>query len=100
MDVGLRGVGFVLMLIGFILMASPLSVAASVIPFLGDLVGMGAFLLGVVVAVPLTLLVIAAAWIAHRPLIGGGLIVAAAGLAYLLAKLRRRSVAAAAPLAR
>jgi hypothetical protein len=96
----LRGVDFVLMLIGFILMASPLSVAASVIPFLGDLVGMGAFLLGVVIAVPLTLLVIAAAWIAHRPLIGGGLIIAAAGLFYLLARLRRRPVAAAAPAVR
>jgi hypothetical protein len=94
----LRGVGFVLMLIGFMLMASPLSVAASVIPFLGDLVGMGTFLLGFVIAVPLTLLVIAAAWIAHRPLIGGGLIVAAVALGYLLAKLRRRPVAA--PLAR
>jgi hypothetical protein len=96
----LRGVGFVLMLIGFILMASPLSVAASIIPFLGDLVGMGAFLLGVVVAVPLTFLVIAAAWIAHRPLIGGGLIVAAVGLFYLLVKLRRRPVATSASPAR
>ena len=39
-------------------------------------------------------------WIAHRPLIGGGLIVVAAGFCYLLANPRRRPVAVAAPLAR
>jgi len=90
----LRAIGFVLMLIGFILMASPLSVAASVIPLLGDLVGVGALLLGLAIAVPLTLLVIALAWIVHRPLVGVGLIAAALTLAFLLARLPRRPVAA------
>jgi len=90
----LRAIGFVLMLIGFILMASPLSVAASVVPLLGDLVGVGALLLGLAIAVPLTLLVIALAWIVHRPLVGVGLIAAALTLAFLLARLPRRPVAA------
>ncbi len=85
----LRGVGFVVMLIGFVLIAAPLSVIASVIPFLGDLVGISAFLLGFVLAVPLTLFVIALAWITHRPLIGAGLIVAGLVLGYLLRRLHR-----------
>ena len=85
----LRAVGFVLMLIGFLLMAAPLSVLLGVIPIFETLVGAGAFLLALIVSVPLTLLVIAAAWIAHRPLVGVGLIVAALALAYALRRLHR-----------
>lgn len=93
----LRAVGFVLMLIGLLLMASPLSVLVGVIPFLETLVGAGAFLIAFVVAVPLTLIVIAAAWMAHRPLIGAGLLLAAAVLAWLLRRLHRPPPAAPAP---
>jgi len=88
----LRAVGFVLMLLGFWLMSSPLSVLVGVIPLLEDLVGIGAFLMALVVAVPLTLLVIAAAWIVHRPLIGIGLIVIGLALAYGLRRLHRKPV--------
>jgi len=85
----LRAVGFVLMLIGLALMTSPLSVLVGVIPLFETLVGAGAFLLALIVAVPLTLIVIAAAWIAHRPLIGVGLIAVAIGLAWGLRRLHR-----------
>jgi Transmembrane protein 43 len=85
----LRAVGFAVMLIGFWLMASPLSVLVGVIPFFEELVGIGAFLLAAMIAVPLALIVIAAAWIAHRPLIGGGLILAGLALAFLLRRLHR-----------
>jgi hypothetical protein len=85
----LRAVGFAVMLIGLWLMASPLSVLVGVIPFFEELVGIGAFLLASMIAVPLALTVIAAAWIAHRPLIGGGLIVAGLALAFLLRRLHR-----------
>jgi transmembrane protein TMEM43 len=78
------------MLIGFCLMASPLGVVLGVTPFLETLAEAGAFLMALIVSVPLTLLVIAAAWIAHRPLVGIGLIVAAIGLGYLLRRLHRR----------
>jgi Transmembrane protein 43 len=53
----------------------------------------GAFLMALIVSVPLTLIVIAAAWIAHRPLIGVGLVVVGIGLAFLLRKLHRRPAA-------
>jgi Transmembrane protein 43 len=85
----LRVVGFVLMLIGFWLMGSPLGVVLGVIPLFETLAEAGAFLMALIVSVPLTLIVIAAAWIAHRPLIGIGLIVAAIGLGYLLRRLHR-----------
>ena len=85
----LRAVGFVVMLIGFWLMASPLSVLVGVIPFFEELVGIGAFLLALMIAVPLALTVIAAAWIVHRPLIGGGLFVAGLAVAFLLRRLHR-----------
>jgi hypothetical protein len=91
----LRLVGFVVMLFGFLLMAAPLAVLAGVIPLFEDLVDMAGFLLAFVVAAPLTLLVIALAWIVHRPLIGSGLIVAAIGTGFLLIRAfgGRRAVA-------
>lgn len=88
----LRGVGFVMMVIGITLMSSPLSWLASVLPILGDLIGAGAFLVGLVLSIPLTLLTIAIAWIVHRPLLGIGLIVAGAVLAvglHLMLRQRR-----------
>ena len=86
----LRAVGFVLMLVGFLLMSSPLGVVLGVIPLLESIAEAGAFLIALIVSVPLTLIVIAAAWIAHRPLIGIGLIAGAIGLGYLLRRLHRR----------
>src|SRR5262249_11427046 len=80
----LRAVGFVVMLIGFICLTAPLTTLFAVVPFLESFVGAGAFLIALTLSVPITLLTIAIAWIAHRPLIGIGLLVAAAGAIYLL----------------
>lgn len=66
----LRLVGFVMMLFGLILIANVISVIASVIPFLGSLVGAGVSLIAFALALPLTLVTIALAWVAYRPLIG------------------------------
>lgn len=85
----LRPVGFLLMDIGLILTAAPITAVLGFIPLLGDIAGIGAALLSLVVAVPLTLFVIAVAWIAHRPLLGGGLIAAALVLGFLLRRLHR-----------
>ncbi|HUB84673.1 MAG TPA: TMEM43 family protein, partial [Rhizomicrobium sp.] len=80
----LRFVGFVLIFIGAFMFLSPLSTFASVVPFLGSIVGAAAGLAAFVFAVPVTLIVIAIAWIAFRPLIGIGLLVLAGGSLYLL----------------
>jgi hypothetical protein len=86
----LRGVGFVVMLIGFALLGAPLAALAGVVPFLGDIVGVGVFLIALTLAVPLTLLTIAIAWIVHRPLLGAGLIVLAVAAVFGLRRLHRR----------
>jgi hypothetical protein len=80
----IRGVGFAAILLGFVLLASPITTVFSFVPFLGSLVGAGALLLAVTFAVPVTLVVIGVAWVAHRPLVGwvliGGAVVVLVGL--------------------
>ena len=78
----LRGVGFLMMLIGLALCSAPLAWFASLLPFVEDLVELAGFVLALVIAIPLTLVTIAIAWLAHRPLIGVGLIVAGLALGY------------------
>jgi len=75
----LRLVGFFMMLFGMNLMANIFSVLASVIPFMGNIVGAGTGMLAFALAVPLTLLTIALAWLAYRPMIGIPLIFVAGG---------------------
>jgi hypothetical protein len=92
----LRGVGFVVMMFGLMLALRPLSVLGSVLPFLGGLIEAGAFFFSLALAMPLTLVVIALAWVAHRPLLGGALLAAAAVLLFLGWRHRPRRQGAAA----
>ncbi len=78
----LRGVGAVVMFIGFTMFFGPLSTMASFLPFLGSLVRGAAAALSFVISVPLTLIVIAAAWLAYRPVLGGVLILVAIAAVY------------------
>ncbi len=59
----LRAVGFFLMWIGLNLTAAPLQAVASIIPFLGDIVGSLTSWLAFMVCVPLSLFTVAVAWI-------------------------------------
>ena len=97
----LRVVGFVLMLIGPMMFLKPLSTFLSFIPFLGDIAGglveAGAFLVSLLIALPLTLITIAIAWLFFRPLIGGALLVVALGALFGLSRWRRARVARSAP---
>jgi hypothetical protein len=86
----LRGVGFLAMFIGFLLIARPVSMVLAFLPFLEGIAETGAFLIALILTFPLTLLIIAVAWIAHRPVLGIGLLVAAGASLWLLGKLRRR----------
>ncbi len=52
---------------------------ADVLPFLGDLVGMGTAVVALALALPLSLATIAIAWVVYRPLVGIGLIVVGVG---------------------
>ena len=95
----LRGVGFAGVLIGFALMSRPLAMLAAFLPFLESIVGAGAFLVALGLAIPISLLTISIAWIVYRPLIGGLLLVAAIGAFFGLRQLlpKRRAVPMAAP---
>ena len=92
----LRGVGFVLMAFGIGLVFAPLAVLADVLPFLGDMLRMGVGLFAGLVAGALSLVTIAVAWLAYRPLLGIGLLVLAVGLIVALRMLTRRRRPAAA----
>jgi Tfp pilus assembly protein PilV len=78
----LRAVGTVGMVIGFAMFLGPIAIVASIIPFLGSFVRGASVFAAMVVGVPLSLVVMALAWIGHRPLIGGGILVLAAVVFY------------------
>jgi hypothetical protein len=80
----LRGVGFAAMFIGGLLLLGPLSAFAHVLPFLGSLVDIGFAIVAFFVSATVSILVIAAAWIVYRPILGIALIVAAIACIVLL----------------
>lgn len=74
----IRFAGFAMMWIGLSLVLGPLSVLASVIPFLGNLLGAGTAFVSFVFALVLTFVTAAIAWIVFRPIIGLALLAVAA----------------------
>lgn len=73
----LRGAGCLFMFIGFAMVFAPLSVLADVIPFLGNLVELGTGLAALLLALVVSLVTIAVAWFAYRPVLSIVLILAA-----------------------
>jgi hypothetical protein len=95
-----RAGGFLAMFIGLSMIFKPLSVIADVLPFLGDLVGMGTGLVAFVIALVLSLITIAIAWVVARPVVGIVMLAAAAGVIVLFvmrskAKAKAKAAAAA-----
>ena len=90
----LRAAGFVVMFIGFAMFFGPIATLASVLPFLGTIVRGATGFFAFVLTIPVALVTIAFAWLAFRPLIGGGILVLAAGLFYLLLRWHRSRHAA------
>ena len=96
----LRGVGFLAMWFGLMLVLNPLKILADFVPFFGTLVGAGLMLVTLAVALPLSLVTIAVAWFVFRPLLSIGLvalaIVVVGGLGMIILKRRPKAAAAAA----
>jgi hypothetical protein len=94
----MRGLGFFLMFLGLTMVFKPISVFGDVIPIVGTLLGAGLAVFAGAVAAALSLVTIAIAWLAYRPLFGITLLVlaagAVAGLTYLAAQ-RKKAPAAA-----
>jgi len=93
----LRLAGVVIMLIGFSLVLRPLSVAASVIPLLGDVMGACTFLVALVCSAAIAPIVIAFGWLWYRPLIGIGVLVVGAAATWGLTRLLHTRAAAKRP---
>lgn len=92
----LRIVGFALVFGGFSLILKPLSVFADVVPFIGNIVGAGTMLISFLMAIPLSLVTVAVAWIFFRPLFAITLIalaVCAVALAIVLIRRNRSKIA-------
>ncbi|NOZ13424.1 MAG: hypothetical protein GXO69_07225, partial [Acidobacteria bacterium] len=66
----LRGVGFLLMFIGFNLIFGPLSVVADVVPLFGSIVSVGTGIIAFLLSLVISLFTIGFAWVFYRPLIG------------------------------
>ena len=73
----MRGLGCLIMALAFGLMLKPFATLFDWIPILGSLVELGTILFSIVVASGLSTLVIAVAWVFHRPLVGIGLLLGA-----------------------
>lgn len=73
----------------------PLSILGSVVPFIGNLIGMGTGLISFVLAGAISLVVIAIAWIVVRPALGITLLVLAIGALIYSRKLAAKSQASA-----
>ena len=80
----LRLLGFLMLFGGVRTMLGPLTVLSDIVPFLGRIVRFGTGLVAFLVAMPCTLATIAIAWIAHRPALGIGLLVAAVVIGVLI----------------
>ena len=91
----LRLGGFLMMLFGVRMVLGPLEVLADVVPFIGRIVGFGTGLVAAIVAIPCTLVTIAIAWIAYRPVLGIALLVAAGAAVVLLVRRGRKTESAA-----
>jgi hypothetical protein len=88
----LRGVGWLLMCIGFSLLFGPVTVLADILPFFGDLVGIGVGLFGFMIGSSISLLVISIGWVVARPLLGIMMLLGAAaalGFAFKMGRNKR-----------
>jgi hypothetical protein len=82
----LRIVGFIIMFVGILMMFKVLSVVADVIPLLGSVVSAGTGIISFLIALILSSLTVAIAWITFRPLIAASLIILIFACVFLIKK--------------
>jgi hypothetical protein len=70
----LRFAGLMMMFFGLKLIVRILSVLADIVPLFGNIVGGGTSIIAFLIALALSLITIAVAWMFYRPLLSGGLI--------------------------
>jgi len=85
----LRGAGALMIFIGICAFLGPIATFGAVIPFLGAIMRGAIAGIAFVITVPLTLVVIAVAWFAFRPVMSGGILLVAALSLYGLGRWHR-----------
>jgi len=91
----LRGLGFIFMFIGLLLLFRPLSIIADVLPIFGSIVGAGTALIAFLLSTIFSMIAIAIAWIVYRPLLGILLLGASVGLSVAIRKKLKQAQPAA-----
>lgn len=88
----LRFVAAICLWIGFFLVLRPIAVVGDLVPVIGTMLGAGAGIAALILTLGVAPFVIAIAWLVYRPLVGIGILVVGAGIAYGLHMLavRRR----------
>ncbi len=90
-----RVIGFMLMYIGLGMVFRPLSVLADVIPILGTIIGKGTGFVAFIIAAICSLVTIAIAWIAYRPILAIALLVVAGACVFLFISKKKAAAAQA-----
>ena len=86
----LRGLGIVLIFVGFRSIFKIFSVIGDVVPFIGDLIGMGLGLIAGLLTIIVSFTTIAIAWIFYRPILGISLLVIVGALiAFIIVKKKK-----------
>jgi len=80
----LRGAGVFCMFLGLTLFFRPISVFADVIPLFGDIAGAGIGFVSLLLAITLSAITIAIAWMVFRPLLGVALLICAGAIVWLV----------------
>ncbi len=86
----LRGVGLLIMFIGFTMIMGPLATIAKVVPMFGSLVGGVTGIIAGVLTLILGSVVISLAWFGSRPLFSLSILAVGVGVAVIMAKLGKR----------
>jgi len=83
--------GFFLLSMGFGMVLRPIAVLASILPFLGRIVGAGTTMIAFLLAGILWTLTVAVAWIFYRPLLGIAILIVTVVLIVMVVKRLRKS---------
>lgn len=83
---GIRIGGTIAIIVGIMLLLGPISTLASFVPILGGIVGATIAFVSILLGTIISLIVISAAWIIYRPLLGIGLLLISIILIYLTIK--------------
>ena len=92
----LRGLGLILMWMGFCLVMGPLRALANVLPFLASVAGFAIAVVALALTLPIGLGTIGIAWLFYRPIMGLILLAVGIGASYVLVRYRHH-IAPSAP---